>query len=123
MLDDFDYDNSMGGEPARFEFMPSHSSGSHGPSGSLHETRKVLDQVPRSRRLVARQQSPIGLSLVQVEDIGLLAGSAEDGAPAAAADPEAAVAREALRGATPASARGVYEETSAGRRGDRKSVV
>ena len=42
------------------------------PHKRVSESRRDLDQIPRSQRLQKRQKSPIGLSLVQLEEIGLL---------------------------------------------------
>ncbi|KAH8059247.1 GTPase [Aureococcus anophagefferens] len=41
-------------------------------SSGVSTARRDLDQIPRSQRLQKRQKSPIGLSLVQLEEIGLL---------------------------------------------------
>ena len=41
-------------------------------SSGVSTAWRDLDQIPRSQRLQKRQKSPIGLSLVQLEEIGLL---------------------------------------------------
>ncbi|KAJ1444973.1 hypothetical protein M885DRAFT_626624 [Pelagophyceae sp. CCMP2097] len=57
--------------------------------GRFFDERRDLDQIPRRLRLQNRQKSPIGLSLVQLEEIGLL-GTYES----ASADADGAVARQ-----------------------------
>ena len=75
-------------------------------SSGVSTARRDLDQIPRSQRLQKRQKSPIGLSLVQLEEIGLLdydeddrprSDDAPDAAPesAAPAAPEPPVADDA----------------------------
>ena len=60
------------GQLQRFDSSDALSVGSGRPS--LHSERRLLDQVPRDTRLHYRQGSPLGLTLEELDDRGLLDG-------------------------------------------------
>jgi len=44
------------------------------PLNDLKEQRKTLDQLPRSKRLVRRMESPVGITLLQLDERDMLVG-------------------------------------------------